>query len=139
MYAREQAEARVAELEAALSEASDIRGVVDRRTLQAEARVAELEAQRSKSATLEAHALERAEKAEAERDAERGLYKASMAIASQNLETMEAERDALKAQAEAARATCEGLKSDRYGADSVRWSAATEVLRAMDEAKPSTR
>lgn len=47
--------------------------------------------------------LDRLEKAEAERDAERGLYRSSMAIASRNLEAMEAERDALRAQvAEAA-------------------------------------
>jgi len=39
---------------------------------------------------------------------------------------------AARAQVEAAREACRALQSDRYGADSVRWSSAADVLRAMD-------
>lgn len=148
--------ARVAELEEALSEASDIRGEVDRRTLKAEARVAELEAeqearddvmtaeQRLKFWKDNPHACpihfgartacgqcfdSTAQQLSNER--------VESAATLNDLRKAEAERDALKAQVEAARRLA--LVGVRRGVEMGEWLAeavSRDVLAAMDEAKP---
>ncbi len=130
-----------ARIAAAVADASSAALRAMSRAVKAEVRVAELErtlkerdeqslfeGQREHewNASFNATVIERAEKAEAERDeAQRGEQEAW-----RQTDQMRAERDALRAQVEAARTYARQALD--YGED----CDATDLLAAMDEAKP---